>query len=401
MNTFLSILYVVQIIVLTYFGSASFYLLIFAIAGRLKRKDRQFTPTRTRHISIVIPAFMEDPVILEVLKSALSQNYPASAFSVILIADSFKPETLESVRALPITVVEVQFEKSTKAKSLQVALNYLPAQTDVVLILDADNIMEDHFLEKLNMAFESDYKVIQCHRIAKNTNTSFALLDAISEEVNNNIFRAGHRTFGISSALIGSAMGFDAKLFRKYIPELSAIGGFDKELELTLLRDKVKIEYLVDTYVLDEKVQNAVVFYKQRKRWLYAQFYFFGRDIIVSVWHLFAHRNFDYFEKTLQFSLPPRVLLLGILVCANIMNLIIPNQQFQYCWLGVLALITATIIVSIPNRFYSLQTLKALISLPKVFFLMAIMIFNIKGANKDFIHTEHSYSSDSDITSQS
>jgi hypothetical protein len=34
------------------------------------------------------------------------------------------------------------------------------------------------------------------------TNNSWAILDAISEEINNNIFRKGHRVLGLSSAII-------------------------------------------------------------------------------------------------------------------------------------------------------------------------------------------------------
>lgn len=228
MDTARSVTDVFQIILLAYLGGATIYLLIFAVAGLFNRKDEQFSVTKTRHISIVIPAFMEDPVIIESIRSALKQDYPSSSYNVILVADSFKAETLQTLRSLPITLIEAQFKNSTKAKSLQIALNCLPDDTDLVLVLDADNIMEDHFLEKINMASESGYKIIQCHRIAKNTDTSFALLDAISEEINNNIFRAGHRVLGFSSALIGSAMVFDAKMFRYYIPQLSAIGGFDK-----------------------------------------------------------------------------------------------------------------------------------------------------------------------------
>ncbi|MEI7499392.1 MAG: glycosyltransferase [Bacteroidota bacterium] len=392
MNSFQSILDILQILILAYFGGATFYLLIYAFAGFFNKKDNVFPISRNRHISIVIPAFKEDPVIVDVVMSALNQDYPTDSFRVIVVADSFQTETLQALKLLPIELVEAHFEFSTKAKSLQISLNYLPDQTDLVLVLDADNIMEDHFLSKINMAFESSFKVIQCHRIAKNTNTSFALLDAISEEVNNNIFRSGHRALGISSALIGSAMVFDALLFRKYIPQLSAIGGFDKELELIILREKVKIEYLQDAYVLDEKVQNAHVFYKQRKRWMYAQFYFFGRDFIVSIWHLLAHRNFDYFDKTLQFSLPPRAMLFGVLFILNILNLFVPNPNFQYCWLGILIMIIFTLLISIPKKFYTIKTLKALISFPKVFFLMILILLKLRGGNKEFIHTEHSYS---------
>ncbi|MCK9219691.1 MAG: glycosyltransferase family 2 protein [Bacteroidales bacterium] len=401
MNLFYSIINIVQLIFLVYFTGSIAYLLIFAVAGCFKRDDIQYITLQKRNIAIIIPAFKEDAVIIEVIESALKQNYPASSYQIILIADSFKQETLNVIRSLPITLVEVAFDFSTKAKSLQVALNYLPDNTDLVLILDADNIMEENFLNKINSAAESSYKIIQCHRIAKNTNTSFAVLDAISEEINNNIFRSGHTALGVSSALIGSAMVFNIEMFRKYIPKLNAIGGFDKELELMILRDKVKIQYLKNAYVFDEKVQNANVFYKQRKRWIYSQFYFFGRDFLLSIYHLFTHRNFDYFDKTLQFSLPPRLILLGTVGFVNILNLFFINQPYQYCWLGLLILICLTLLISIPRKFFCVKTLRALINLPKIFFLMILILLKIRGSNKGFIHTEHDFYNTSSKTYKS
>ncbi len=385
------IIQIIQIVLLIYFGGATLYLFIFALAGALSRSVKDSAAGRYLHITIVIPAFMEDPVIIEVIRSALQQDYPSDRFQILLIADTFQPETIEKLHDFPIRLVEVQFEKSTKAKSLQIALEHLLPETEVILILDADNLMEDHFLQKINVAAASGYPVTQCHRIAKNTNTSFALLDAISEEINNNIFRNGHRALGLSSALIGSAMVFDVGVFRKYIPKLNAVGGFDKELELMLLRDQVRIEYLNHAFVLDEKVQNAHVFYKQRKRWISSQIYFFGRDFLKSVYHLFRHRNMDYFDKTLQFSLPPRILLLGMVILVGALNLIIPEMPFFYCWSGILLLIIITLFVSIPRRYYHIKTLKALISLPNIFLLMILITLRSKGGNKTFIHTEHTY----------
>lgn len=386
-----TLLFVIQVIALAYLGGAVVYLLVFAIAGSLQ-KDHPVKPeTRKRFISIVIPAFMEDPVIMEGVKSALQQDYPTDSFEVILVADSFREDTLAVLRNMPLKLVEVNFDFSTKAKSLQESIGYIHPATSLVLILDADNIMEDGFLNKVNRAFESNNKVIQCHRVAKNTNTSFALLDGISEEINNNIFRSGHCALGLSSALIGSAMAFDAELFRKYIPRLSAVGGFDKELELMLLRDRVKIGYLKNAYVLDEKVQNAKVFYKQRKRWIFAQFYYFGRDILPSLWQLVRKGNLDYFDKALQFSLPPRIVLLGLLVLINLANLLIPNPGFQCWWLAALIMVAVTLLVSAPRKYYTYQTFKALVSLPKVFFLMILILLHLRGGSKNFNPTEHSY----------
>jgi hypothetical protein len=41
------------------------------------------------------------------------------------------------------------------------------------------------FLEKNKCCIEYDFIAVQGHRTAKNTNNSWAILDAISEEINN------------------------------------------------------------------------------------------------------------------------------------------------------------------------------------------------------------------------
>ena len=59
------------------------------------------------------------------------------------------------------------------------------------MILDADNIMKEGCLESVNAAFQEGANAVQCHRTAKNQQTSVAVLDAISEEINNHLFRKG------------------------------------------------------------------------------------------------------------------------------------------------------------------------------------------------------------------
>ena len=113
--------------------------------------------------------------------------------------------------------MEVVFENSSKAKALKEAMKRLPPDYDSVIILDADNIMEKDFITRINNSINLGYKSIQAHRTAKNQNTPFAVLDTISEEINNQNFRKGHWIVGLSSALIGSGMAFDYKLFRDYI----------------------------------------------------------------------------------------------------------------------------------------------------------------------------------------
>ena len=389
MQSYHTIINIFQVIVLAYLGGNALYLLFFALCAVFKPETKQNAFNRFRRITIVITAFKEDLIMDAVIKSALQQDYPGEMVEILLIADNFTDESLQRLSQYPIKLVQARFEESTKVQSLKLANAHLHESTEIVVILDADNLMEMSFLRKLNLSLDSGYMVVQCHRSAKNTNTPFALLDAISEEVNNNIFRSGHVAIGLSSALIGSAMAFDVEIYRKYIPQLTAIGGFDKELELKLLRDGIFIAYLEDAFVMDEKVQTSKVFYKQRKRWMTSQVVYFGRDFIPSLWSFIRHGNINYFDKTLQFSLLPRVLLLGILGMISIANIFFHNPVFCWLWFGSFMACAFSILISTPNHFYRKETIFALLYLPMAFVLMFSLLFKIHKKDKHFIHTEH------------
>jgi len=396
MNIITLLLHILEYVLYAYFAFAAVYVLIFAIGSLFSQTRKTTETTKLRKVAVLIPGYKEDNVIVEVAKDALNQNYPHEKYDVVIIADSFKPETIARLKVLPIKLIEVSFDKSTKSKALNKAMEQLPDYYDIALILDADNVMATDFIYKINEAFNSGFQVVQGHRVAKNTNTPFAILDAVSEELNNSIFRKGHRALGLSSALIGSGMAFDYQLFKKRMTEIHAIGGFDKELELTLLRDGFTIEYLNEALVYDEKVQKVEVFENQRKRWLSAQFIYFGRFFIPGVKHLFKNANIDFFDKVYQMVSPPRVLLIGLTTIITAVylayQLVFPDHNCAVSyklWLSVWASVIAAFVLAIPSKFYNYQTLRALLTLPKAFLSMFLSLFKLKGANKKFIHTVH------------
>ena len=101
---------------------------------------------------------------------------------------------------------------------------------------------------------------------------TLAVLDAVSEEINNSIFRKGHTRLGFSSGLSGSGMAFEYTLFKNLIQGIDKVGE-DKHMERKLLLQNIYIEYLEDVYTFDEKVRGKKEFYNQRRRWLATQFY--------------------------------------------------------------------------------------------------------------------------------
>ena len=373
---YILIINILQIILLVILGLSTFYIFLFSFAGLFYRQLAYSKAATFRRIAVLIPGYKEDDVIIDVAMEALKQDYSSELFDVVI-------------------VIEVKFEKSTKSKALNLAMIQLPDKYDIAVVLDADNIMASDFLSKINSAFEHNYLAVQGHRTAKNVNTHLAILDAVSEEINNHIFRKGHRVLGFSSAIIGSGMAFKYDYFKNLMLSVTAIGGFDKEIELKMLKDRHKIEYLDDALVYDEKVQKADVFTNQRRRWLSAQLHYFKLDFGSSFKAMITKGNIDYFDKAIQFIQPPRILLLGAVLLLGtiffLFNLTFESGGiFNSVWILITVFCVLTFLFSIPAKFYNLQTLKALATLPKGMFLMLGSFLKIKGANKQFIHTKHS-----------
>lgn len=385
---------IIQVIILILLGLATLYIFIFSIASLFYKQRTYNSNGNFKKVAVLIPGYKEDEVIVEVAKSALEQDYPKDLYDVVIIADSFQKDTLKELNSLPIKLIEVSFEKSTKSKALNKAMAQLTSDYDIALVLDADNLMAHDFLSKINAAFECNFIAVQGHRAAKNMNNSWAVLDAISEEINNNIFRKGHRVLGLSSAIIGSGMAFKYNYFKNLMSTVTAVGGFDKEIELKMLKAGHKIVYLDDAIVLDEKIQKSEVFGNQRRRWLSAQFHYFRKDFLNALKDLILKGNVDYFDKAIQFIQPPRILLLGavILLSASFIigNYFLGNQPiYSIYWIVLSITCVLSFIFSVPKSFYNFKTLKALASLPKGMFMMLLSLLKIKGANKTFIHTQH------------
>ncbi len=388
------LLEVIQYLFLIYLGLSTIYLFFFAISSFFYKAKSGIKKASLRNFLILIPAYKEDTVIINTATEALKQNYPSELYDVYVIADSFDTETIKTLQEIErVNCIEVSFEQSTKARSINKALETIKKTYDGIIIIDADNIMEENFISKANTALSNGSNAIQGHRVAKNMDTSFAILDAISEEINNTIFRKGHAAIGMSSALIGSGMAFDFNLYKSIMKKIDTFADEDKELEIKLLLDWNKISYLNDAYVLDEKVSNSKVFVKQRSRWISSQIFYARTFIFKAIYELFAHFNFDFFMKIIQFLLPPRIIMLGITFLIAFISSFFNQGFFFYAWLIVFTVLIISLIISVPKRFYNRQTSKALLSLPYGFLMMGLAFFRIKLGSKRLSPTPHNITS--------
>lgn len=316
------------------------YIGIFAIASLFTKNATVVKAKPNRRFIILIPSYKQDEVIEQTVLAILSQAYPQRLFDVTVISDHQNEMTNMRLAQYPITLLTPNFEESTKAKSLQYAILNLPEFKiyDVAIILDADNIVEPEFLVNINDAYESAAtKAIQAHRISRNRDTNAARLDAIFEEINNNIFRKGHINLGLSAALAGSGVAYDFAWLKDNIMRTKT-SGEDKELEALLLRQEIYIDYFDRIYVYGEKKRTTQKLNEQRGRWVIHQFNNFVRNIQFLPGAIFR-KQYDLADKIIQWMLIPRITMMGIII---VMCIVLPFisllTALKWWTLGAIAL---------------------------------------------------------------
>jgi len=391
---FWTVIHYVDIALWLIVAASTAYVCFFAIISLFYSKENSYTYNRSPHLIgnelrrflILYPAYNEDRVILNSVNQFGYQDYPQDHYTVVVISDHMQPETNELLEKFPIRLLQPSFEKSSKAKAMQYAIDTIgDEQYDHVVVLDADNVVQSSFLSQLNVLCNAGYDVIQCHRCAKNSNNDVAVLDGVSEEINNTLFRKAHNRIGLSSALIGSGMCFKYDLFRKNVFLLTTAGE-DREMEALLLRQNIFIKYAANIHVFDEKVSSQDNFQRQRMRWMTAQIQSL-LSMLPRIPHAFLHGNINFIDKTIQQALIPRSMLLVILAFMSVlMTVVVPEWCAKWWVLFICFAIALFIAIPAPLRFRSFSKVMAV---PGLVLRMIKNILHIDHKNTDFIHTTH------------
>lgn len=363
------------------------YVVLFAFASRIKPKINFPQAEPLARFAILFPAYKEDNVIKESVISFKAQDYPIDRFEIVVISDAMEDATNDHLRRLGVSLIHPTGTERSKAAALTTAMSQLDAQLfDVVVVMDADNIVFPDFLSKLNNAFTCGAKAIQTHRTAKNNTTATAILDGVSEEINNSIFRLGHARLGLPAALIGSGMAFDFNWFKQRIVQIKSMGE-DKFLEYFLLLDRINTTYLEDVVILDEKIQYSDDFSKQRRRWIASQIDIFCHAIKQTRSAIFIG-NWPLIDKIFQWSMPPRIIMLGIIPLFFLGSLFASDISSSK-WGFLIILYVMGLALAVPKKLYTTQLLWAIFSLPRIFLAMMSSIIHFRSGRSTFIHTEH------------
>lgn len=267
----------------------------------------------TPPISILIPAYNEERIILRTIRSALSVNYPF--FEVIVINDGSTDETLPTLihtfklrridrayrnilKTSPVrgfyynpempNLLVVDKGNGGKSDSLNCGINL--SRSPYFCTVDADSILEENALIKLiTPVVESTVPVIACGGVVRGLN-GIELRNGGIEEIN--LPRSGLAMFQIVEyirAFLFGRVGLDAmngililsgafSLFRK--EAVVEAGGYrvknvteDMELIIKLHKHNIekknpyRIKFISDPVCWTEVPENLRMLGRQRRRW--------------------------------------------------------------------------------------------------------------------------------------
>jgi cellulose synthase/poly-beta-1,6-N-acetylglucosamine synthase-like glycosyltransferase len=264
-----------------YFGIFG-YLFIIAIVlfielGKVKRK----VPINKRYsvdkFIAIIPAHNEVNVIVNSIKSAQKARFDR----VIVILDNCTDNTPVIAKGLGCETIFVNYRSKGMALSFaipKIVEKY--GENSFYMFFDADNVIEDGYISKIKPYVET-YPVIQTNVYNLNFDgvlpRMYILMNAIYLR-----FQKALTLLKLSSLISGYGWGAYGWVFKKYKFDCHSVV---EDLEYTL-KLPLKVVFIDDATVFDEKPTEFVPSFKQRLRWYRGYFYnaFREKGIVKNVY---------------------------------------------------------------------------------------------------------------------
>ncbi|MDE7264581.1 MAG: glycosyltransferase [Anaeroplasmataceae bacterium] len=259
-------------IILYAFGILLFYRSIYVILGFFGKAPKYKQAQMDKTYAVVISARNEEKVIGNLIDSILKQTYDSSKITIFVVADNCTDCTAEVCRSLGAIVFERQdTQHVSKGFALeflfeQIQKNYGITSFDYFLFFDADNLLKNDFIEKMNDCFATGYDIVTSFRNIKNFDTNI-----ISSGYGIHFYRntlCSHRPrsiIGASTNVTGTGYGVKSE----YVKDGWHFTNLTEDAEFTTvsISKNLRIGYCEAAEIYDEQPTDFKTAWKQRLRW--------------------------------------------------------------------------------------------------------------------------------------
>lgn len=354
--------------------------LLLLSTGAIIYRKKEFVPFKhhlTKKTIVVIPAHNEEKYLGETIDSLRKSR---STIDIVVVVDNCSDQTMAIAKEKGVRTIErVNFTERGKPFALRLAFDILKKESyDRLIIVDADSLVSENFVEEIEKGFEGGADFIQTRYDVKNPEHSLRHRFMHLAFLGFNFLRPlGRSKLGLSCGLLGNGFGLTTRILKE-VPFQQTSLVEDLSYHIEIVKKGYKAHFIPSASVFGEIPSGFSGAVTQRSRWEGGRFTLLKQEFSNLATDIY-HGKFRLIEPFLDLlSLP-----LAYQMCLLLILLALPPLFFKtYALIGIASifchLVTAIFLGG------SLKDLKLLFLSPfyiiwKVFFLIRFIPRMVKG----------------------
>jgi cellulose synthase/poly-beta-1,6-N-acetylglucosamine synthase-like glycosyltransferase len=338
----------VFLIINTIFGLIFFILYAYQgyyIFAVLKRPPRIFPEADPRRYAVLICARDEEHVIGHLIGSIKEQEYPSDFIDIFVLADNCTDNTAKVAEEKGAVVFQRENKKMIgKGYALEFLIDHITEggtkwDYEGYVIVDADNLLDKHFISEMNKAIAAGNKIVTGYRNSKNfgdnwLSSGYALWFLRESKYLNN----AREILGLSSQVNGTGFVVHRDILKKY-------GGWkfhtlteDVEFSFAMAANGERIACNKAAVIFDEQPDEFINSWKQRTRWVKGYFQAYSKFGAKLVEGFFKRRDFSCYDmlmSTFAGTVLSVLLVVLYIILTSIFLIIGHPLEHAFIWLGV------------------------------------------------------------------
>ena len=227
-----------------------------------------------KRYAVLISARNEEGVIGNLIDSIRAQTYPSALVDIWLVADNCTDDTASVVRAKGCNVVErFNTEQIGKGYALTYLLDHMidtgvAENYDAYFVFDADNLLDEHYIEEMNKAFHAGFRILTSYRNSVNLSDNWVSSGSALWFIRESRFLNNSRmVFGSSCHVGGTGFMFSREVMQRNKGWKFHLLTEDLEFTMDSVLHGDRIGYCGTAILYDEQPVDFAQSWRQRLRW--------------------------------------------------------------------------------------------------------------------------------------